>query len=655
MIITRIRASLQSPVFKGFMLLLMLSFFGFGIVGVGQKFFTGGSDGVITVNGYGVSAKFFERKKHEAQEQINTLYKQYGQAAEMIMRMQGQDFNPEKFAYASSVRTALLNQVADSVPVYLSAEYIKTKLQDPYFLIPRLRYLMPSDVVTQDQRINIDSFNRFLAETNLEEFTPDLIDTLRQDIVTNVIASSVWFPEFMNKDLYTNRYAKKKFIIHTFSFDLILKEETAKGASQEELKAFFDEQNKKNKRYVIPAKRNGTKWFFEQKNFELSVSDKELEAYYTKVKHSRFVESQAQVTIREIIFDEVAQKGLLTLKEEADAVHAQAVQDPSTFAELAKKHSSFKVTAAKGGLVEIAKRGEKDSAVERTAFALKTDGDISPVIKLAKGGYAIIQRQSRKNATYKPFEKVKEEIRSSLLEKKFATAFTRRATQALRASEKEVLSSFIEKNKGKEEKVAAVAQKENTVGARLFSLKKSGDKIAYISEGKGIILELGDILKKEVPPFEILESYIKKDFYEVRAAKAVQAKIKEARLELLAGKAIKAAPYSKSHTTGFVDLSKEEEVKALLNNDIPQEALYLDKVGGVLALSGKKDGYVVQLDSVKNEEKAEEAQAQKNEFKAGITGEFVNLSNQAFIASLQRNATIITNTTIEPKSESYEI
>ena len=68
---------------------------------------------------------------------------------------------------------------------------------------------------------------------------------------------------------------------------------------------------------------------------------------------------------------------------------------------------------------------------------------------------------------------------------------------------KEKLDAFIEKNKGKAETVAPVTKDENKISGRLFSLKKSGDKLAYVSEGKGYILELKDSINSVLPPFEI--------------------------------------------------------------------------------------------------------------------------------------------------------
>jgi peptidyl-prolyl cis-trans isomerase C len=103
----------------------------------------------------------------------------------------------------------------------------------------------------------------------------------------------------------------------------------------------------------------------------------------------------------------------ILLKDEAKAqeIRAQAVAKPDSFADLAKEHSVDKASARKGGDLGFFGHGRMVPEFEEVAFALKTPGEISAIIR-TQYGFHIIQLEERREGQPKPFDQVKEQIRS---------------------------------------------------------------------------------------------------------------------------------------------------------------------------------------------------------------------------------------------------
>lgn len=661
MLITKIRTGIQSPITKFFLLFLFVALFGgFGIFGVLKKILSGGtSDNIALVNGLGVSRSLYNYKKDELDERVKTIYQRFGKNAPLILQMQGLDKDVQTQAFNLAVRETLLDQVVQNTPIYLSEDYVQAKLKDPYFFVSRFYHLMPQGIADQQGRVNIDLFNHFLATNNTASLEAELENSLKQETALDLVKNGFWLPDFITKDVYKNQQSQKKYSIISFSLDDAIKNEKEKGATDKELEEFFNKENDKNKRYYIPAKRNGKKWVFDVKDFTLEISEKELKDYYNKIKRSRFVETPTQVKIRQIMFTDIKEKGLVTLQEEAEKVRQEALKDPSKFSELAKKYSSDKDTASKGGIVDFFKRGTNNKHIERAAFVnLKSDNEISVVIDLGnKEGYALVQRVARKETTYKPFEKVKAEVEKLARAHKFQREFVKKTTPLIRAKGEEAqkrFKEFVTKNKATGERVAAVAKNEDPIAARLFSLKKSGDRIAYISDGKGVVLELDNILRKNLPPFNMLKPYVEKDFYAQRAKKNLKKLLDAEEKKAQKEGSLSKVQGGKVKKTDWISPTDEQAFKKLLEQGVPQDIMLLDKKGGVIAVLNDSGGFLISLDELKLE-KNDDTKKKETELKTTLDKSLSSVFMQAFIASLQRNATIEIKEKSEMRNDHYEI
>jgi len=104
----------------------------------------------------------------------------------------------------------------------------------------------------------------------------------------------------------------------------------------------------------------------------------------------------------------------ILVKDEATAkkLHDELVADPSKFAEVAKEQSVDKASGAKGGDLGTFGQGRMVPEFEAVAFTLKP-GQMSDVVK-TQYGYHIILVTDRQEGERKPFDQVKEQIKTML-------------------------------------------------------------------------------------------------------------------------------------------------------------------------------------------------------------------------------------------------
>ncbi len=666
MIILGIRDGIKSKWSKILLTIIFLSFFGgIGLTTIFKRFFGGKSeDTFMVINKKEISRHVFENRKKEEESRINFYYQRFGKNAPLFMMQNGISGNAEEVALKSLIIETLLDQAVVTFPVYVSHHYLESKIKDPEFLLSELYHIMPMSIINPDGTFNGDLLHKVIQEqfgaSNLGIY---FLDKIKRDVALSLLSTGAYVPQFAVQGMVDATMQEKHYIQLYLPADAFVKEAREKGATDAQIKAFFDAENKKNERYYIPAKRSAIQYTFDSKDFALEVSNKEIEDYYNKVKRERYVESPVQCKIREIIFNDVKNTGLIALKNKLQEIAIQVKQDPSQFAALAQKHSQ--VTSAKnGGMVDFFKRGEKEKSIERAAIALKNDGDISEIIELEdEKGYALVQRVARKEATYKPLISVTTEIKRVLQERKFNAEFIRQAqryTQAQSVDEesKKAFEAFVEKHKGVKKVLEAAPRQEGTVSARLFSLKKRGDRAAFISDGKGVIVEVVDILKKVLPPFELFKPMVEKDYFTVnghellgQVAKAVIEKARETHTL--------KADFNKHAVVkqlDWVNQLNEKQAEQLQKDGIAQALFSLEKIGAVSAAPAKDGVFIFMLDQLRkpSDQKIIERESDVEKSYYSICN---SLFTRSFIASLYRNATIESDKTASDsrKNDFYEI
>jgi hypothetical protein len=637
----KMRKGIQGPIGKGILFALFITLFGgLGFSRIIMRFF-GGMEGVALVNKKEVSMSLYNNQVVQADQRISMIRQSYGPSADVMMKLQGISTDPQKNALNNVIHHELVNQVADKMNIHLAPEYLEERLGNPQFVFEKIGHLLPSYVFDQKHGINAHALMEFLKTPQMRGVEKNLEIELRRQFALLVLQSSFYVPNFMIKASYKEAQLAKRFSVQTFSFDSFLKKAETEGVSDQELKSFYDQENKATQRYWIPEKRVGEKWAFSAENYGITVTDSEVNKYYNDHKRLRYIETPAQFKVREIVFNEVKEKGITFLKEEAEKIHEIVKAAPDTFGAVAKETSQSE-TASAEGIVDFFKRGTKEKAYEKATIRLKADGDISPVTQLEDGSFVILQRVARKEATYKPLAQVRSAIIKSLTEQKFRLLFSKEADRAIKSKDKSILDKFIASHGGKKEQVGPLLRSDEPFGKRLFSLKKVGQAASFVLEGTATLLIYKEKINKKLPYLESIKKQVTADYYEKKATKALEERIKIARQKALEAEKLIPSEEAKISSTGFIKVDDEEKIKALTAKGYPLDFMGLDWEGAVISSLNKDGGVVIKLEEI---EKVDEKlyKEEKQKLYKQVFNRIHKRFAASFIASLYRNATIKIN------------
>lgn len=134
---------------------------------------------------------------------------------------------------------------------------------------------------------------------------------------------------------------------------------------------------------------------------QITITDEQIKQTFEQYQESFNTPEQIRTSVILVATEEEANDIIKQLKEGAD------------FAELAKSKSLDTLTSGNGGDTDFFGRGEKEEAIEYTAFNLKKD-EISEPVQTSEG-YNIIKLTDRKEAHIATLEESTEEIREGLI------------------------------------------------------------------------------------------------------------------------------------------------------------------------------------------------------------------------------------------------
>jgi peptidyl-prolyl cis-trans isomerase D len=181
---------------------------------------------------------------------------------------------------------------------------------------------------------------------------------------------------------------------------------------ESEIKAYY-EQNKS--KFVMPEKRVVRFGLLDlsQLRQSVTVTDDELKAVYQQ--NIQQYEVPDRVHAEHILLMTVGKTDaeVVEVKKQAEDILAQARKKGANFEELAKKYSEDPGSKTKGGDLGWLVHGQTVPVFEKAAFSLPK-GEISDLIR-TQYGFHIIKVLDKETAHTKPFDEVKESIRTPLL------------------------------------------------------------------------------------------------------------------------------------------------------------------------------------------------------------------------------------------------
>jgi parvulin-like peptidyl-prolyl isomerase len=126
-------------------------------------------------------------------------------------------------------------------------------------------------------------------------------------------------------------------------------------------------------------------------------------------------------------------------QEDADRIRQEILQGKITFADAARKYSIDPYRDQNGGVFGWIVQG--DDPIQKAAFALQKDGDISPVVK-GRLGYEIIRRDQYQSEQVPPFEELQPKIKEMLRQQQVGRLAQQMMDELRRAANIERLIDF---------------------------------------------------------------------------------------------------------------------------------------------------------------------------------------------------------------------
>ena len=205
--------------------------------------------------------------------------------------------------------------------------------------------------------------------------------------------------------------------------------------SEVEIKAEYEKNKAK---YQVPERRSVRYGLLDvnQLRQTIQIPEAVLEKQY-KANIQQY-QVPSQVHVQHILFKTVGQTDALVeeTKKKAEDVLKQAKKD-AKFDELAKKYSEDPGSKDKGGDLGWIRQGQTVPEFEKTAFSLAS-GQISDLVR-TQYGFHIIKVLEKQSAHTKPFEEVKDSLRTQALlneAEKQANDIVDQMSRAIRQSNK---------------------------------------------------------------------------------------------------------------------------------------------------------------------------------------------------------------------------
>lgn len=657
-VITVIRQCFKGIGFKIIAWLTIISVIGIGGVGVSQlqrarkgRYAGKDEEWVISVNDQKVGLREFSRVT-ELRSDLKEAYMrqfraQFGPYAEMMLRAYGLDIDPKVMALKGLFAEELLNQVAQEMNLNLQPDYIAYRLADPITFQNVLAAMVPIRVFDMQGNVDQQAMNRYLHYVGIdaEEFDLMIKDALQRELLMQCANTTSYVPHAEISERYLQDYAKKRFSMLTIAAEPFFKKEADTPISDDELNTFF---GRESKRYMVPEKRMVTVWTFEPSDYQFTISDKDIEEYYNQYRAAKFVEKPEQIQVRRILFKVSENDDAQAIVEKANVLRQELVQNPDLFAQKAKELSDDKESAVKEGLLPYFAKGTKDAHFEKAAFLLKEDNAIAEPI-ITADGVELIQRIARKPAEYKELSAVADTIRQDLTVHKFNELFMEDVHDIIDRQEisEEEFKAFVEKRKGAVNEAIVDENDQSRMARVAFSLDKQGMN-CYIDNGKGIAVKLTDVNKRFLPPLEQLKENVMHDLHKDRAMRTFSRFMRDlaCRSTIDPIEVVTKAADGNVMSIDWLDPKNTKQINELRKKNVPvSEIMRLEKVGNVYVQSDEHNGILVRLDEIESFNEQDFAD-KESELAKRLEDEEAHLFGQGFVASLYRNATIITNESI---------
>lgn len=350
--------------------LTLISLAGTAFVGLSSRMSLKRASAAMVINGYPVSQEMIDRRSREIDQEIKLIRAQAPGYAEFILQMRGYIGKPREIATRELIQERLILSAADKMGLtHIAPSYIQAKIDDPVFASNRLGSLLPPYIRHNTGAIDPDALNTYLKHQGISmaDFEERIEDAIRTHVLITLLPSASYVPQSSKLRTALEQKSTREFVVEYFRIERYIAAQKEQALNDTELKAFYDEQNRLNKRYYTPERRSGEVWVFTPEQYGLTASDVEIRRYYAD--HSKEYNKPLAQVKDDVQNKLIREKFKVRFAGDANRVIALEAREAGAFEQFIEK-----------------RKGKKESLAWVSRTDAKKPLDVA-LFKIAKPGY----------------------------------------------------------------------------------------------------------------------------------------------------------------------------------------------------------------------------------------------------------------------------
>ncbi len=619
-----LRAAANHVVLKIILGLIIVSFI---LTGVGNYLIGGNNNYAAKVNGQEIGRSQFE---NAVAAERNRMQQQLG---EQFSELAGNE------AYMKSMRQQVLSRLIDEALLDQYAHHLGLGISDEQVK----RAIFSTQAFQNNGKFDNARYNALVNQMGMT--ADQYAQALRNQLTSQQLINAVAGTDFMLKgetDELAALVAQQRLVrTATIDVNALAQQQTA---SDQEIASYY-EQNKNS--FIAPEQFRVSYIKLDAASMQQNASDEEIQAYYDQHQDQFTQPQRNRYSVIQTKTEDEAKAVLDQLSKGAD------------FATLAKEKSADIISARNGG--DMGWLEDATTPEELKKAGLKEKGQLSGVIK-SSVGFLVARLDDVQPAQVKPFNDVRDELAAKVKQEKGLDAY-----YALQQKVSNAASNDNESLAGAEQAAGVKAVETGWFGRdnlpQELNFKPVADAIfggALVGENgtpgnnsdiitvdgdRAFVLRVSEHKAEAVKPLEEVKAQVSDIVKHNKAEQQAKLNADKLLAELKAGKgdeALKAAGLSFGEPktlsrTGQDPLSQAAFTLALPAKDKPVYGVANDMQGNVVLLA---------LDEVKAGTMPD---AQKKAMVQGITQNNAQISFEALMSNLRKEAKIKTGDIVDPQ------
>ncbi|OGL39569.1 MAG: hypothetical protein A3C43_10775 [Candidatus Schekmanbacteria bacterium RIFCSPHIGHO2_02_FULL_38_11] len=472
------------------------------------------TESVAVVNGDAISFSLYRQEYYKTQEFFRNILKE--NADEYLKTV-----DLKKIVLDRLIERTLLSQLAKKMEITATDEELVDRLKK-YDV-----FLNERGDIDNDRIVNVLEKNRIDPKNFMEEQKQEiLVEKMKKLIEDSAkVSTSTVRDEYIKK--YEKIMVEYAFTPNDFYNDNV-------NVNESDTKSYFD-KNKEN--YRKPKIRKVKYTIIDTNGFDkdLKIGENEVRDYYNK-NIDLYRAKNKEVRARHILFSlkpDAPKEEEEIVRKKAEKVLKEA-RNGKDFTALAQLNSDEPMATVSGGELGYFSKGRMVPEFEKAAFSLKK-GEISDLVKTNFGYHIIKVEDILEAGTPRPFEYVKAEIRSKIINERKRSLGLEKANEVYNEWVKQKEKENLEEIRGNriisdeiEEGSFIKEMGRNTDVNRTLAELREGEFSKPFLTGNGwVVLKLEKIIPSSLSSFEEVKEKVRKDVGSEKSSQMLAERAKE--------------------------------------------------------------------------------------------------------------------------------